>query len=108
MKRYLYLLLGLATLTLALTISFWFWDELKYLATSETAQIRIGITLLSWIMAVIYLYYSLKPKKINFLSDLSAIILLITPIIYLILAFFTCYRVGGYCSVTSKIINQLD
>ena len=117
MKKYLYLLLGLAVLTLAGIISYWFLDEIPYFATSELAKIRIGIAILAWVVGIIYLYYGIKSEKINRLSDISAIVLILTPVVYILLSFFTCFAFTGCppygppcinsCPEYSMIINRI-
>lgn len=104
--KYLYLIFGLVILAITVILSVWFYSDIVYLFTRIinpydnfpwTPLIRFLATLATAIFAVVYLYYGIKPQRINLLSNFSIILLVLTPIIYLIMAFFSCVSFGGVC-----------
>ncbi len=115
--KYLYWLVSLGSIAIALTLSIWFYGDIIYLFERiidpyqnfpHTPLIRFLSVLASWFLGFSYLYYGLRSQKINLLSNISIILLVVTPVAYLITALFSCISFGGTCSAFGTMMNNFS
>lgn len=110
MKKYLYLLLGLGGIAWAATITVWFYSDIIYLFSNFsalTSQVRTVAVIVSWFFGITYFWYGIKSNKISGLTNVSAVVLLTSLILSLVLGLFSCYSIGGACPPYTKIFNSL-
>jgi hypothetical protein len=107
-KKYTYILVGIAILIWAGCITFWSLEEVSYFFTSQTAQIRIIGSVVSWIFGILYLYYGIRHIKINCMSNISLIIILLVSIISVLLLNLGSCPIGGTCPSNVLLASSLS
>ncbi len=93
--RIIYITIGLLFLTASITCFVWFYDEFLYLISNPrayTSLVRFLIFLITLLFGIFYFYLGIKSYKINWLSNVSLLLLVTTFMSSMLLIFgFDCF-----------------